>query len=408
MSNCGTVGTTHTVQASTTTPATQGAWSLFRGDLMRDGSATSDGGRKLALAWSYCTGAVIFSSPAVSAGVVYIASTNSIVAALDAHSGKQHWQFRAGEAIYSSPAVQDESIYFGALDGFVYAVDVVSGRLRWRTSVDDPGAKIWSSPLVVNGMVIVGAASALSEQPKIPGEVLAFDAATGTRRWRTWSEPGGAPGGGIWSSPAVDVATGIVYVGMGDPDDGAEALDLYNGQVIWRWRSVQRDIADTDVGSGPLLYHDQQGQVRIAVGGKNGFFYSLDAQSGHEIWSTHVGDHVFSSPAFAQGIIYVVAVLTGHSVNWALDAETGTPRWQHALPAIDYASPTIDNQTLYLGIGDAFSTGDGGVAVLDATTGNQMQYNDLHSAATSSPAVIRSWLYIGAHDGNLYAFVRSG
>ena len=64
--------------------------------------------------------------------------------------------------------------------------------------------------------------------------------------------------------------------------------------------------------------------------------------------------------------------------------------------------------TLYIGVGDAFGPGDGGVEVLEAATGNQLQYADLHSAATSSPAVIRSWLFVGAHDGNLYAFVRSG
>ena len=34
----------------------------------------------LTLAWSYCMGAAILSSPAVSAGVVYVASTNGIKA----------------------------------------------------------------------------------------------------------------------------------------------------------------------------------------------------------------------------------------------------------------------------------------------------------------------------------------
>jgi len=252
----------------------------------------------LTLAWSYCTGAAALSSPVVSAGVVYIASTNGTLAALDARNGQLLWQFRTGGALYSSSAVQNSTIYIGALDGSVYAVDAASGHLRWRSSADDPGAKIWSSPLVVNGLVIVGAASTLSEKPKIPGEVLAFDAATGAQHWRTWSEPGGAPGGGIWSSP-------------------------------------------------------------VAVGGKDGLLYSLDAQSGRVLWRTRVGDHVFSSPAFAHGTIYVVAVLIRRSVSWAIDAETGAPRWQHAIPAIVYASPATVGQTLYIGVGDAFGPATG-------------------------------------------------
>jgi len=342
----------------------------------------------------------------VSAGVVYIASTNGILAALDARSGHALWQFRAGGALYSTPSVQNGVVYIGALDGFVYAVDAATGRRRWRSQVDSTGAKIWSSPAVSNGLVIIGVASKLSEKPKIPGEVLAFDVATGARLWRTWSEPGGAPGGGIWSSPAIDVARGVVYVGIGDPDDGAEALDLRDGQVLWHWRSVVRDVADTDVGSGPLLYSDSQGHLRIAVGGKDGSLYSLDAEHGHVLWHTHVGDHVFSSPAFADGKLYVVAVLGRRSVSWAVDAETGALRWQHAIPVIVYGSPAIAGQTLYIGIGDAFGPGDGGVEVLDAATGNQVQYADLHNAVTSSPAVLPSWLYVGAQDGNLYAFVR--
>ena len=401
---CSAAGKTHPMYASA--PAAQGDWPMFRGDLRRDGAATAGGSRLLTLAWSYCVGAAILSSPAVSAGVVYIASTNGILAALDARSGHVLWQFRAGGAFYSSPSVQNGVVYIGALDGFVYAVDAASGRLRWRSQVDSTGAKIWSSPAVSNGLVIIGVASTLSEKPKIPGEVLAFDAATGARRWRTWSEPGGAPGGGIWSSPAIAVDRGIVYVGIGDPDDGAEALELRDGHVLWHWRSVVRDMADTDVGSGPLLYSDSQGHLRIAVGGKDGSLYSLDAQNGRVLWHTHVGDHVFSSPAFADGTLYMVAVLGRRSVSWAVDAETGALHWQHAIPVIVYGSPAIVGQTLYISIGDAFGPGDGGVEVLDAATGDQVQYADLHSAVTSSPAVLPSWLYVGAHDGNVYAFVR--
>lgn len=344
----------------------------------------------------------------LAAGVVYIASTNGSLAALDARSGQPRWQFRAGGALYSSPAVQNGTLFIGAQDGFVYAVDAASGHLRWRSSADDPGARIWSSPVVVSGLVVVGAASTLSEKPKIPGEVIAFDAATGALRWRTWSEQGGAPGGGIWSSPAVDTTRGVAYVGIGDPDDGVQALDLRDGHVLWRWSAVPRDVADTDVGSGPLLYPDQRGQLRIAVGGKDGWMYSLNAQSGRVLWRTRVGDDVFSSPAFARGTLYVVAVLIRRSASWAIDAETGAPRWQHAIPTIVYASPATVGQALYIGEGDAFGPGNGGVEVLEAVTGKRLQYADLHSAVTSSPAVITSWLYVGAHDGNLYAFVRSG
>src|SRR5258708_12357421 len=144
-------------------------------------------------------------------------------------------------------------------------------------------------------------------------------------------------------------------------------------------------MADTDVGSGPLLYSDSQGHLRIAVGGKDGSLYSLDAQNGRVLWHTHVGDHVFSSPAFADGTLYMVAVLGRRSVSWAVDAETGALHWQHAIPVIVYGSPAIVGQTLYISIGDAFGPGDGGVDFLASPTRAQFQYPNLHTASTPPP-----------------------
>lgn len=130
----------HTIRAASSTPPVQGDWPIFHGDLQRDGAATLGGGSMLTPAWSYCSGAAILASPIVSAGVVYIASTNGILAALNTRSGAMLWQFRAGWALYSSPAIQNGIVYIGALDGFVYAVDAVSGhhpssRADWSSLV---------------------------------------------------------------------------------------------------------------------------------------------------------------------------------------------------------------------------------------------------------------------------------
>jgi len=278
--------------------------------------------------------------------------------------------------------------------------------VRWHTQLDTPGAKMWSSPAIANGLLIIGAASTLSENPKKSGQLLAYDTKTGKQRWRAYIEQGGKAGGGVWSSPAIDETSNTVFVGTGDPDDGVEALNLQTGHVLWHWRSVVQDIGDTDIGAGPLLYSTAKRQLRVVVGSKNGNAYALDAKTGHLLWHTHVGEHVFSSPAFANGTIYAVGVIGQTATAWALDAQTGTARWHHDLPVIVYASPTIVGQTLYLPLGDGFEPGDGGITVLNTINGQQLQYTNLHTTVSSSPAVIPSWLFVGAHDGNLYAFVR--
>src|SRR5260370_35077719 len=82
---CSAAGKTHTL--STPAPVVRGDWPLFRGDLRGDGAATGSCSSMLTLAWSYCMGAAILSSPVVSAGVGYIASTNGVLGATDAPSG---------------------------------------------------------------------------------------------------------------------------------------------------------------------------------------------------------------------------------------------------------------------------------------------------------------------------------
>ena len=403
--HCRDKGAVRQTKGVTDLPAAQGEWALFHGNLARDGSAAA-GNSKLTLAWTYCTGQGIFSSPIVRDGRVYIATGDAALAALDIQHGQVLWRFQADAPFFSTPIIQDGTIYVCSLEGSIYALDAISGHVRWQAKVATTGAKVWSSPIVFDGLVMVGLASALSEKPKIAGQLIALDAATGKQRWQMFSEVNGAPGGGIWSSPAVDSARGVVYVGTGDPDDGVMALQASSGRSLWHWRSTLHDVADTDVGSGPLLYSDKQGKARVAVGGKDGMVYSLDAETGRLDWHMQLGGGIFGSPAFAHGTIYAVATQSRRSTCWSLDAQTGEVHWHYAIPETVYSSPVISGQALYVAIGNSFGPGDGGVDVLDAANGQLLQYADLHSTATSSPAVIGSWLFVGTNDGNLDAFVR--
>lgn len=397
------------LHTTATAPASQGGWTTFHGNSNHDGAApiTSNNSGLLHLAWTFCTRASVFSSPIVQNGVVYIASTDTTLTALDIQSGKMLWQIQADDAFFGTPALVNNTLYISSLSGVIYAINAKDGFVHWHTQVDTPGVKVWSSPAIANGLLIIGVASTLSENPKKSGQVLAYDTVTGKMRWRTYIEQGGKPGGGVWSSPVIDAASSTVYVGTGDPDDGVEALNLKTGHVLWHWRSVVQDVGDTDVGAGPLLYRDGKKQLRVVVGGKNGNIYTLDAKTGHLLWQAHVGEHIFSSPAFAHGMIYAVGVVGQKATVWALDAQTGTTRWHHDLPLLVYASPAIVGQTLYLPLGDGFESGDGGITALNTSNGQQLQYTELHTSLSSSPAVIASWLFVGAHNGNLYAFTRA-
>jgi outer membrane protein assembly factor BamB len=380
---------------------------MFRGDVTRSGSTVSNGGSKLTLAWTYCTGAPVSASPVVHNGMVYIGSLAHTLTALDIRTGKKVWQIQASDAFYSTPVIENGIVYAAALNE-LFAIDAKSGRVYWHAQVETAGGKFWSSPVILQGMVIIGLASNLSERPKVAGRILALDARTGTVRWRTYILANSAPGGGVWSSPAIDETRGVVYVATGDPDDGVQALSLHDGHVLWHWRSVTKDVSDTDIGAGPLLYRDRAGKLHVVVGGKDGTIYNLDAVSGQVIWRIHIAEQIFSSPAFSDGILYVVGTFQNrHALSIALDAQTGTIRWKYAIATMIYASPVVDGQILYQPTGNGFGFGDAGVEVINATNGQRIQYMDLHSPSNSSPAILPSWLFVGASNGNLCAFTRS-
>ena len=71
--------------------------------------------------WSFTTGGVIQSSPAVADGVLYIGSEDNHVYALNATTGLPLWSFTAGFVVDSPPAVVNGVLYIGSHDGNVYA-----------------------------------------------------------------------------------------------------------------------------------------------------------------------------------------------------------------------------------------------------------------------------------------------
>lgn len=388
-------------------PDAQGDWPLFHGNAQRDGVAV-DGQSKLTPAWTYCTGAAIFSSPVVHNGFVYVASTNTTLTALDIKSATVRWQMHADAPFYSTPTINGNTIYAGSQGGTIYALDASTGAMHWKYHVDIVGAKIWSSPVVSNHLLIVGLASNLNEQPEIAGQVIALDTTTGKLRWRTYTQANQAPGGGAWSSPAIDTVQHTVFSGIGDPYDGAMAMNLADGKQLWHWRSVTHDVGDQDVGAGPALYNDAQGHLHVILGGKNGSMYNLDATSGKELWKTALGNSFYGIPAYANNTIYTVNSHAGHATCWALNATTGQIRWHFDVPETVYSSPVLSGKTLYLSVGDSFGPSNpGGVEVLDAASGQLIQNVDLHSSTTASPAVLASWVFVGTGDGNLYALTRS-
>ena len=112
------------------------------------------------------------------------------------------------------------------------AVNAANGSLLWVTQVETfPTAIITSSPVVYNGIVYVGVASAEEGIASVKGypcctfrgSLVALNAQTGAKLWQTYTIPdnhgvaGSYSGGAIWgTTPAIDAARNSVYIGTGN------------------------------------------------------------------------------------------------------------------------------------------------------------------------------------------------
>lgn len=107
-------------------------WPMYRHDVERSGSITTDIPAKLESLWQVDLGNDS-TSPVVSAGLVIVGLRNSRqVVALDRTNGRELWRFDAGGRIDTPPTICKGRAIFGCADGHVYCLHAENGELIWR------------------------------------------------------------------------------------------------------------------------------------------------------------------------------------------------------------------------------------------------------------------------------------
>jgi outer membrane protein assembly factor BamB len=88
--------------------------------------------------------------------------------------------------------------------------------------------------------------------------------------------------------------------------------------------------------------------------------------------------------------------------DYALKASTGALLWNYTTSGTVDSSPAVANGVVYVGGGDS------NVYALSAGTGVLLWKFATGSSVSSSPAVANGVVYVGSDDGNLYAFGLKG
>jgi len=198
--------------------------------------------------WNFTTGHEIWASPAYADNTVYIGSLDGNMYALWANNGTKRWNFSSitggwEKAIYSTGAISQEKLFYGAEDLNVYCLDIRTGNLVWYYETE---GYIYASPALNNDVVYI---AGLGNRPN--GEIYAIPVTdpNGDGKitddeviWRSFIYD--IDGG---SSPIV--VNGKVIVGSNYKDVGGEGrLICFNkdsGEELWNY------TVDGDIHSSP-------------------------------------------------------------------------------------------------------------------------------------------------------------
>jgi outer membrane protein assembly factor BamB len=346
----------------------------------------------LAKAWTDTVSSTVGTSPAVVNGVAYVAAQGGFYA-LNAATGAVLWSDPGIFFGQSSPAVVGGVAYAAGVDGNFYAFKAsgcgaATCKPLWTAAIDGAGSVAQSSPTVVGGVAYVSAGY----------NFYAFSAsgcgaATCKPLWIAALSPtnGESPVSGQ-SSPAV--VGGVVYVG------GYEGLYAYSTTVssahcsgnpvqcspLWFGHAVRAGLAYTVYSSSPAVVG---GVAYVGAGGVLFAFSTSCTSTCDPLWSFPTGNQIGSSPAVANGRVYIGS----QDGKMYVLSTSGALQWTAATRTADSSSPTVANGVVYIGANqniDAFNaTG------CSAATCSPLWTAPVTGASFASPVVVNGMVYQG-------------
>jgi outer membrane protein assembly factor BamB len=149
-----------------------------------------------------------------------------------------------------------------------------------------------------------------------------------------------------YAGPSEVIATPVyynnrVYVPIGqDPEHGEGlgnfiCIDVATGKKVWNNDTLHRSLSTPAIADG-LIY----------VSDFSGFIHCLDAETGKTVWKFDTRSHIWGSPLLADGKVYVgtedgdlIMIAAGRTMKELGRVDMRSPV---------YASPVITNGTLYI------------------------------------------------------------
>jgi len=213
--------------------------------------------------------------PASDGNLVFAASRDGNVVAVNAESGKQAWQVELDLALSAGPGVGNGMVAVGSADGLVIVLNTADGTELWRA---DLGGEVLSPPVVAEDFVVVST---------IDNRLRALRAFDGSEAWIVDKQ---TPALTMRGSATPALAGNTVIAGF---DSGRLlAAQLDTGDVVW-----ESLLAPPSGRSDLERLSDIDGQISVVgqdiyAAGYQGRVASVAAESGQVLWAREISTYV--------------------------------------------------------------------------------------------------------------------
>jgi outer membrane protein assembly factor BamB len=400
-------------------------WPTFHGSpdlqgVSADTTVSATNASTLGLAWMAPTQGAMLSSPMVAPDstlgetLAYISNVNGYVEAFNIANGSMVWSDNLAAPIYGSPTVYNGSVWVGTfVNGHMYKLNATTGAIDCTISLGtgtDLASPTVATPPGGKPTVYFG----VQDNGVVSGPATAVDE---TSCKVDWTSAPFSVVSGSWNPTSFGVdATGepLVFIGTGDPDATAYALDAKTGAKVWS--DQNRSPSYADVGAGITV--SPPGRNGFADGmvyypGKDRILYAIDMTTGQVAWTFNYGAATGSTTAGGRSAAALVGnrLVFGTPVGvMAVNAVTGKEIWDsqtsvgkdtEILSSPLITGPSGKQVVVY---GDL----KGKLIVLSLATGKELYSFKTHGYIVGSPADAAGNIIETSSDGFVYDFKLGG
>ena len=275
-------------------------------------------------------------SPAYDQGLLWLASGNGDITAIDALNGSRRQQFSLKQPLTAGVAVNGKLLFVGTAQGQLLAVSMDSGKIVWQQALT---SVLMESPQSGGNVVVTRSND---------GRLTAFDAASGRQLWTDWQAL--PPLTVRQTTPQIRVeGDDVLMVGAASGKLAIYALE--KGRMLWESvvaspRGASELERVTDVVSQPVF--DGRRVCAVAYQGRVACF---EARGGEQVWARELA----SSRGLSMDAKGVYATADDGSV-WAFDPDTGRNLWkQDGLRYRNLTAPVKLGNTLLTVDGEGYA-----------------------------------------------------